>query len=91
LSEVGVAFSNDQARIENRPNDRGARDFLPRSPAHDHRKLIETLDHTHWQTRNLPEQRFLSTTRQEPKEATAKAPRRQEIQELGVLAPWRFP
>jgi hypothetical protein len=32
-----------------------------------------------------------STTRQEPKEATAKAPRRQEIQELGVLAPWRFP
>jgi hypothetical protein len=35
--------------------------------------------------------RFFSTTRQEPKEATAKAPRRQEIQELGVLAPWRFP
>jgi uncharacterized protein (TIGR02646 family) len=34
---------------------------------------------------------FSSTTRQEPKEATAKAPRRQEIQELGVLAPWRFP
>jgi type I restriction enzyme M protein len=32
-----------------------------------------------------------TTTRQEPKEATAKAPRRQEIQELGVLAPWRFP
>ena len=29
---------------------------------------------------------YFSTTRQKPKEATAKAPRRQEIQELGVLA-----
>ena len=58
------------------------------SAPHRARDLVDIQDLIH--RAKLPKELIEPTTRQKPKEATAKAPRRQEIQELGVLAPWRF-